>query len=129
MASGRLNAIFFGIEHEVAFLNKEDTFADFSRTTFDHLNQIIEKLPYYPEDYPHLRNGDAGIQVKRWYIEGFERLKDSEKPIDCVPKGIEIGTTIHSSIQDTLSELTESFRLLTDMAHSIVKCRHRLRHY
>jgi hypothetical protein len=108
----------FGIEHEVAFLNEEDKFADFSRITFDDFNQIIEKLPYYPQDYPQLRIGDAGIKVKRWYIEGFERFKDSEKPIDCVPKGIEIRTTIHSSIKDTITELSESFRLLTDMAHS-----------
>ena len=108
----------FGIEHEVAFLNEEDKFADFSRTTFDEFNQIIEKLPLYPQDYPQLRIGDAGIKVKRWYIEGFERFKDSEKPIDCVPKGIEIRTTIHSSIKDTLSELTESFRLLTNVANS-----------
>jgi gamma-glutamyl:cysteine ligase YbdK (ATP-grasp superfamily) len=108
----------FGIEHEVAFLNEEDKFADFSRTTFDDFNQIIEKLPYYPRDYPQLRIGDAGIKVKRWYIEGFERFKDSEKPIDCVPKGIEIRTTIHSSIKGTVTELSESFRLLTEMAHS-----------
>ena len=108
----------FGIEHEVAFLNKEDKFADFSRTTFDDFNQIIEKLPLYPQDYPQLRIGDAGIKVKRWYIEGFERFKDSEKPIDCVPKGLEIRTTIHSSIKDTLSELTESFHLLTEVASS-----------
>jgi hypothetical protein len=108
----------FGIEHEVAFLNRDGEFADFSRATFDDFKQIIEKLPLYPQDYPQLRIGDAGIKVKRWYIEGFERFKDSEQPIDCVPKGIEIRTTIHSSIKDTLSELIESFLLLTGMAKS-----------
>ena len=128
MAPGRLNAIFFGIEHEVAFLNKEDTFVDFSCTAFDDFDQIIETLPLYPQDYPQLRIGDAGIKVKRWYIEGFERFRDSEKPIDCMPKGIEIRTTIHSNIQNTLSELTQSFRLLADMSHSIVKYWLRLRH-
>lgn len=118
MASGRLNGVFFGIEHEVAFLNRDGEFADFSRTTFDDFNEIIEKLPLYPQDYPQLRIGDAGIKVKRWYIEGFERFKDSEKPVDCVPKGIEIRTRIHSSIKNTISELTESFYLLTDIANS-----------
>ena len=108
----------FGIEHEVAFLNREGEFADFSRTTFDDFNQIIEELPLYPQDYPQLRIGDAGIKKKRWYIEGFERFEDSEKVVDCVPKGIEIRTTIHSSIKDTISELTESFHLLTDIASS-----------
>ena len=38
---------YFGIEHEVAFLNKEGKFADFSRTKFADFNQIIDLLPIY----------------------------------------------------------------------------------
>ncbi|WP_375498317.1 glutamate--cysteine ligase [uncultured Nostoc sp.] len=106
----------FGIEHEVAFLNKEGKFADFSHTKFADLNQIIERLPTYPSDYPQLRVGDAGIKMKRWYIEGFERFVDSDKVIDCHAKGIEIRTTIHSDIQGAISELSESFHLLSEVA-------------
>ncbi|MBN4002067.1 glutamate--cysteine ligase [Nostoc sp. LPT] len=106
----------FGIEHEVAFLNKEGKFADFSHTKFADFNQIIEKLPTYQSDYPQLRVGDAGIKQKRWYIEGFERFVDSDKPIDCLPKGIEIRTTIHSNIEAVISELSESFRSLCEVA-------------
>jgi hypothetical protein len=107
---------YFGIEHEVAFLNKEGKLADFSCTKFADFNQIIDQLPIYPNDYLQLRLGDAGIKKKRWYIEGFERFADSEKVIDCVPKGIEIRTTIHSDIQSTIAELSESFRLLRKVA-------------
>lgn len=107
---------FFGIEHEVAFLNKEGKFADFSCIKFADFEQIIEKLPTYFNDYPQLRVGDAGIKKKRWYIEGFERFVDSEKPIDCLPKGIEIRTTIHSNIENAVTELSESFRLLCEVA-------------
>ncbi|MEA5502634.1 glutamate--cysteine ligase [Halotia wernerae UHCC 0503] len=107
---------FFGIEHEVAFLNKEGKFADFSCTKFADFNQIVERLPTYPNDYLQLRVGDAGIRMKRWYIEGFERFADSDKVIDCVSKGIEIRTTIHSNIQNAISELSESFCLLCDIA-------------
>ncbi len=64
----------FGIEHEVAFLNKEGKFADFSRTRFDGFDQIIQELPLYPQDYPQFRIGDAGIKKKRWYIEGLVRV-------------------------------------------------------
>ncbi len=106
----------FGIEHEVAFLNKEGKFADFSHTKFADLNQIIEKLPTYPSDYPQLRVGDAGIKMKRWYIEGFERFADSDEVIDCHVKGIEIRTTIHSDIQGAITELSESFQLLREVA-------------
>ncbi|MBF2005773.1 MAG: glutamate--cysteine ligase [Chlorogloeopsis fritschii C42_A2020_084] len=106
----------FGIEHEVAFLNSEGKFVDFSRAKFADFNQIIEQLPIYPNDHLQLRIGDAGIRKKRWYIEGFERFADSEKIVDCTPKGIEIRTTIHSSIQSTIDELTESFYLLCKVA-------------
>ena len=106
----------FGIEHEVAFLNKEGNFADFSHTKFADFNQIIEKFPTYPSDYPQLRVGDAGIKMKRWYIEGFERFADSDKVIDCHAKGIEIRTTIHSDIQGAITELSESFHLLCEVA-------------
>jgi hypothetical protein len=102
----------FGIEHEVAFLNREGKFADFTCTQFIDFNQIIDRLPTYPNDYPQLRIGDAGIKKKRWYIEGFERFVDSEKVIECLPKGIEIRTTTHSQIQDVITELSESFSLL-----------------
>ncbi|MHC5614079.1 MAG: glutamate--cysteine ligase [Nostoc sp.] len=107
---------FFGIEHEVAFLNKEGKFADFSRTKFTEFNQIIEELPIYPSDYPQLRVGDAGIKMKRWYIEGFERFADCDKVIDCHVKGIEIRTTIHSDIQGAITELSKSFHLLREVA-------------
>ncbi|MFH7031011.1 MAG: glutamate--cysteine ligase [Heteroscytonema crispum UTEX LB 1556] len=107
---------FFGIEHEVAFLNNEGKFADFSCTKFDDFNQIVEKLPTYASDYPQLRVGDAGIKQKRWYIEGFERFEDSEQVIECIPKGIEIRTTIHADIQSAIAELSESFNLLCEAA-------------
>ena len=103
---------YFGIEHEVAFLDNAGNFADFSRTKFKDFCQIIDKLPFYPNDYPELRVGDAGIKKKRWYIEGFERFLDSEEVVECVPKGIEIRTTINSTIQDTITELFDSFSLL-----------------
>jgi hypothetical protein len=107
---------FFGIEHEVAFLNKEGKFADFSHIKFADFNQIIERLPTYPSDYPQLRVGDAGIKMKRWYIEGFERFANSDKVIDCHAKGIEIRTTIHSNIHGAITELSESFYLLRKVA-------------
>lgn len=107
---------YFGIEHEVAFLNQEGKFADFEHTKFADFHQIVERLPTYPSDYPQLRVGDAGIKKKRWYIEGFERFADSDQPIDCLAKGIEIRTTIHPDIQGAVKELSESFNLLIQVA-------------
>ena len=111
---------YFGVEHEVAFINNRGEFADFSCTKFDDFNQIIQKLPIYMDDYSQLRIGDAGIKQKRWYIEGFERFADSEKVIDCIPKGIEIRTTIHSTIQGVIAELSNSFELLRHVAAEVM---------
>ena len=97
----------FGLEHEVAFLNTKGDFADFSNTSFADFDQIIQQLPIYDTDYPQLRVGDAGIKVKRWYIEGYERFLDSENVVGCLPKGIEIRTTLHPTIQSAIEELTE----------------------
>jgi gamma-glutamyl:cysteine ligase YbdK (ATP-grasp superfamily) len=109
---------YFGIEHEVAFFNKSGKFADFNQTQFADFQQIIDKLPVYPHDNLQLRIGDAGIRKKRWYIEGFERFANSQQNqvIDCIPKGIEIRTTIHNNIESTITELTTSFNLLKQIA-------------
>lgn len=106
----------FGIEHEVAFVRPNGEFADFSNTSFAEFDTIISKLPQYVQDYPQLRIGDAGIKLKRWYIEGFERFNEKGKVTDCPPKGIEIRTTVHDSIDQTLSQLTESFERLRSEA-------------
>ncbi len=106
----------FGIEHEVAFQNEKGQYADFSNTSFEALQQIVDSLPMYPTDYPQLRIGDAGIKKKRWYVEGYERFDLAGGLLDCTPKGIEIRTRIHTSIDAAVSELDASFASLTAAA-------------
>ncbi|MGD1864892.1 MAG: glutamate--cysteine ligase [Phormidesmis sp.] len=106
----------FGIEHEVAFVRPNGQFADFANTSFEEFESIVRRLPRYEKDYPQLRIGDAGIKLKRWYVEGFERFSDLGEVIDCPPKGIEIRTTVHNSIEGAVGELKESFRLLQQEA-------------
>jgi gamma-glutamyl:cysteine ligase YbdK (ATP-grasp superfamily) len=106
----------FGIEHEVAFLRENNQVADFTNTTFAEFNRLIALLPLYPGDYPLLHVGDAGIRVKRWYIEGVERLSDTGELVNCIPKGIEIRTTRHSDIGGVIRELSDSFAALQAVA-------------
>ena len=108
----------YGIEHEVAFRRADGRFADFTNTDFQEFQQIIDQLPEYNSDSHSLRRGDAGIRRKRWYIEGFERYSEDGKLLTCVPKGIEIRTTIQTSIEDALSELQTSYQLLVDAAQT-----------
>jgi gamma-glutamyl:cysteine ligase YbdK (ATP-grasp superfamily) len=106
----------FGIEHEVGFLREHHQFADFTNTTFADLNRLISLLPQYPGDYPQLHVGDAGIRVKRWYVEGVERLSDTGELVTCIPKGIEIRTTRHADIACALQEFGDSFAALQTVA-------------
>ena len=106
----------FGIEHEVAFIRSDGQFADFSNTTFDEFDAIVTQLPHYEADYPQLRVGDAGIKVKRWYIEGFERFSETGQLIGCAPKGIELRTTIQPTIDDVVNQLTQLHTQLCDMS-------------
>lgn len=106
----------FGIEHEVAFLRREAGFADFTNTTYADFDRLIAQLPLHPADYPHLYVGDAGIRLKRWYIEGVERFSASGELVTCVPKGIEIRTVPHPHIAGAIRELTESFAALQAVA-------------
>ncbi|OUC11893.1 MAG: glutamate--cysteine ligase [Alkalinema sp. CACIAM 70d] len=106
----------FGIEHEVAFVRSNGEFADFTNTTYGEFAKIVERLPEYQADAEQLRIGDAGIRRKRWYIEGIERFDPLGNLVNCVPKGIEIRTTIQTSIADTIAELTTSFQHLQRVA-------------
>jgi len=108
----------FGIEHEVAFQNAQGVFADFSNTPFATFQRLVDALPEAVGDAASLRQGDAGIRRKRWYIEGYERFNEQGEMIDCLPKGIEIRTTIHRTIHAALAELKSDYHLLIEQAAS-----------
>ncbi len=108
----------FGIEHEVAFVRSDLSFADFSNTTYEEFAEIIQCLPEYEGDGNSLRFGDLGIRRKRWYIEGIERFDLAGNMIQYVPKGIEIRTTLHTTIAGAIDELQMSFQQLIQVAKS-----------
>lgn len=95
----------FGLEDEFPAVDAQGRFCDFSNTTFHAFNQVIDELPVFEEDYRHLRVGDLGIKLKRWYIEGFERFTEGGQYIRTDPKGFEIRTPICSSLGEALATL------------------------
>jgi hypothetical protein len=95
----------YGIEHESALLRPDGTFADFTNTTFDELQDIVEVLPEDPADLADLRVGDVGIKRKRWYVEGYERFDEHGTLLRCDPKGLEIRTRIHPSVEAAVAAL------------------------
>jgi hypothetical protein len=102
----------YGIEYEFALINRQHQFVDFSNTTFEQLNKLIDQLPTYESDYPGLRVGDLGIKAKRWYIEGFERFSESGKYLRTDIKGLEIRTPISRSITEAVDHIETDFGTL-----------------
>lgn len=100
-----MQAFRYGIEHELALLHADGRFADFTDTTFGEVQAVVDALPEDPADYPDLRVGDQGIKRKRWYVEGYERFDEAGLLVRCDPKGLEIRTRIHDSIDDAVAAL------------------------
>jgi len=102
----------YGIEHECAMLRSDGSFADFTAVSFEELQAVVDALPEDPADYPDLRIGDQGIKRKRWYVEGFERFDEHGGLVRCDPKGIEVRTRIHASIEAAAGALGDDLALL-----------------
>lgn len=101
----------YGIEHELAIL-RAGAFADFTDLSFDELQAVVDALPSDGADYPDLRIGDQGIKRKRWYVEGYERFDDTGGLVRCDPKGLEVRTRIHDSVEAALRALADDVALL-----------------
>lgn len=100
----------YGIEHECALVDADGTLADFTTLRFDRAQAIVDALP--EADCPDLRIGDQGIKRKRWYVEGYERFDPCGRLVRCDPKGIEIRTRIHDSVDEVVAALAADQKLL-----------------
>ena len=112
----------YGIEHECALLHLDGSIADFTDTPFEVMQAVVDALPWDPADYPDLRVGDQGIKHKRWYVEGYERFDERGGLRRCDPKGIEIRTRIHDSVESAVRALRVDLDLLAGQArrHGLV---------
>ncbi|MFC4950625.1 glutamate-cysteine ligase family protein [Pseudonocardia sp. GCM10023141] len=100
-----VRAFRYGLEHEMAVTRRDGTFADFTSLAFEDLQAVVDVLPEDPADYPDLRVGDQGIKRKRWYVEGYERFDGAGGLLRCDPKGLEIRTRIHHSVEGAVAAL------------------------
>jgi hypothetical protein len=107
-----VRAFRYGIEHECAMVFADGGFADHTNTGFDELQSVVDALPEDPNDYPDLRVGDQGIKRKRWYVEGYERFDGHGELTRCDPKGIEVRTRIHDSVDAAVDALRADLRRL-----------------
>ncbi len=104
--------ITFGIEQEIVFKDKNNTFLDFDNTKYEDFIKIINRLPIYDSDNNYFECKSLEIYPKRWYIEGIEIFDEYKNITSTIPKAIEIRTTPHKSINNLVKEFSDSFSLL-----------------
>jgi len=104
----------YGIEHECALLRTDGSLADFVGVTFEELQAVVDALPETHD--PDLRTGDQGIKRTRWYVEGYERFDEDGELVRCDPKGLEIRTAVHDSVEDVTAALAADAALLRTAA-------------
>ncbi len=108
----RDHAFRYGIEHELALELVGGGFVDDTTVGFEELQAVVDALPEDPDDYADLRVGDQGIKRKRWYVEGYERFDEEGELVRCDPKGLEIRTRIHGSIEAVVDALRADLQRL-----------------
>lgn len=106
----------YGLEHELALLRDDGTVADHRSLTHAEVAAVVDELPELPDDQSDLRIGDAGIRCKRWYAEGYERLDPDGELLRFEPKGIEIRTCVHDSVEAAVDALAADAVTLAGVA-------------
>ncbi|MFE7202618.1 glutamate-cysteine ligase family protein [Pseudonocardia alni] len=106
----------YGLEHELALLRGDGTLADHRSLTHAQVAAVVDELPELPGNQSDLRIGDAGIRRKRWYAEGYERLDDDGELLRFEPKGIEIRTCVHDSVEAAVDALVADAVTLAGVA-------------
>lgn len=105
-----------GIEQEFVFADRSRHYLDADNSDYGLFSRIVDAFPAYPEDAAYLECKSLETYPKRCYVEGFERHDRDGRTLDTQPKGLEIRTLPHTTVEDMVAEFRQSWRLLMDEA-------------
>jgi hypothetical protein len=98
-----------GIEHEFVFADAKGQYRDAENTDYALFRQIVDAFPAFPGDDAFLECKSLEQYPKRCYVEGFERHDRDGKRIETLPKGLEIRTLPHASVERAVEEFRNSY--------------------
>ena len=105
-----------GIEYEFTLKDKANNYLDFDNTEYGLFKQVVDDFPYYENDAKVFECKSLEKVPKRCYVEGFERYDTSGKLLGTIPKGLEIRTLPHATIDEALEELDNSYSHIKNSA-------------
>lgn len=103
-----------GLEAEFCLVDDGGDLADFRSLSFAEAQAVVDRLDQ--GTHPALRQGDLGIKVGRWYVEGDERFDAAGQLVDCVPKGLETRTPPAAGIDRAVAVLARQTAALAAAA-------------
>ncbi len=101
-----------GIEHEFVFKDESDAYLDFETAEYSVFQKIIDAFPYFEGDDTIFDCKSLEQKPKRCYVEGFERYDINGQLLETVPKGLEIRTLPHTTIDAVVKDFTNSYAKL-----------------
>ena len=105
-----------GIEHEFVFKDRNGTYLDFDNAEFETFQKIVDAFPYMEDDDAYFECKSLEKKPKRCYVEGFERYDDRGRLTGTVPKGLEIRTLPHSTIEAVIDDFVHSYAQMLEFS-------------
>ena len=105
-----------GIEHEFVFKDSSGTYLDFENSTYSLFEKVVDAFPIVAGDNNFFECKSLENVPKRCYVEGFERYDSNGNLTETLPKGLEIRTIPHSTIDAIIEDFTHSYRQMKTAA-------------
>lgn len=104
----------FGLETEFLLLDAE-TFRPlwYQELAFEKLNGIFLGLPNRDISMLGLKPHPPHDKLSHYLVEGYHCYNNVTQPVSILPKGIEIRTSVCSSIQETVTQFSKLFKRLS----------------
>lgn len=105
-----------GIEQEFVFADANGQYLDADNSDYSVFSAIVDSFPAVEGDDDHLDCKSLETYPKRCYVEGFERHDVNGKKTETLPKGLEIRTLPHDSVEGVVTEFRETYAAVMGLA-------------
>jgi hypothetical protein len=98
-----------GIEQEFVFKDQLGRYLDLENSEFALFRDIVNRFPVFAGDEAVFECKSLEQAPKRCYVEGFEHYGPDGKPLATLPKGLEIRTLPHTTVDGVVEEFQNTY--------------------